>query len=169
MSMSGNRITKDTIPEGFCISLALFDLVPVVLFGLCAIRAGSLFHSALFTAGAVVCLVSGIVKVLWKIIAAARKKNVWPMFLQMRIFMPIGFLAMLLALIVDHANLSSAAILAGITGAPACVFFALGAFGMILMCVFAVRLNSSDARSNWIEQITNSLAQLCFFIALLLV
>ena len=169
MSMSGNRITKDTIPEGFGMALALFDLVPVVLFGLCAIRAGSLFHSVLFVGGAAICLASGVVKVLWKLIAAAKKKNIWPMFVQMRILMPIGFMVMLLALIVDSANLNAAAIVAGITGAPACVFFALGAFGMILMCVFAVRLNSSDARSNWIEQITNSLAQLCFFIALLLV
>ncbi len=167
--MRKNKITKDTIPEGFGIALALVDFVPVVLFGLCAIRVGSLFQSALLTAGAVICLVSGIIKVLWKLIAAARKKNVWPMFLQMRIFMPIGFLAMLLALIVDRANLNAAAILTGLTGAPACVFFALGALGMILMCVFAIRLDSGDARSNWTEQITNSLAQLCFFIALLLV
>lgn len=167
--MRKNKITKDTIPEGFGIALTLVDFVPVVLFGLCAIRVGSLFQSALLTAGAVICLVSGIIKVLWKLIAAARKKNVWPMFLQMRIFMPIGFLAMLLALIVDRANLNAAAILTGLTGAPACVFFALGALGMILMCVFAIRLDSGDARSNWTEQITNSLAQLCFFIALLLV
>lgn len=65
--------------------------VPVVFFGLSAVRAGSLLHSALFVAGAVVCLVSGVVKVLWKGIAAVTRRNIWPMFVQMRVFMPAGF------------------------------------------------------------------------------
>lgn len=42
-------------------------------------------------AGAVVCLVSGVVKVLWKGIAAVTRRNIWPMFVQMRVFMPAGF------------------------------------------------------------------------------
>lgn len=63
-----NKITKDTIPEGFSVALAVFDLIPVVFFGLSAIRAGSLFHSTLFVIGALICLVSGIVKVLWKLL-----------------------------------------------------------------------------------------------------
>lgn len=49
-----------------------------------------LLHSALFVAGAVVCLVSGVVKVLWKGIAAVTRRNIWPMFVQMRVFMPAG-------------------------------------------------------------------------------
>ena len=65
--------------------------VPVVFFGLSAVRAGSLLRSALFVAGAVVCLVSGVVKVLWKGIAAVTRRNIWPMFVQMRVFMPAGF------------------------------------------------------------------------------
>lgn len=50
-----------------------------------------LLHSALFVAGTVVCLVSGVVKVLWKGIAAVTRRNIWPMFVQMRVFMPAGF------------------------------------------------------------------------------
>ena len=48
-----NRMTKDTVPEGFSVPMALVDLVPVVFFGLSAVRLGSLFHSALFVAGAI--------------------------------------------------------------------------------------------------------------------
>ena len=73
---AGNKMTKDTIPEGFTVSMALVDLIPVVFFGLSAVKAGSLFHSSLFVAGALVCLVSGVVKVLWKLIAAVSSKNV---------------------------------------------------------------------------------------------
>lgn len=43
------------------------------------------------------------------------------------------------------------------------------ALGMILMCIFAFRLDSSDPRSNWIEQITNAIAQICIFAGLMFV
>lgn len=164
-----NNITKETIPQGFPVALALVDLVPVVFFGLSALRVGGLFHSALFTAGAAICLLSGVGKVLWKLLAAAAGKNVWPLFVQMRVAMPLGFFAMLLALLLGRKTLNGAAILAGLTGFPACIFFGLGVLGMALMVVFAVRLNSADRRANWLEQAVNGLAQACIFVGLLLV
>ena len=167
--MSKNKITKDTVPEGFSVPLALVDLLPVVFFGLSALRVGQLFSSALFTVGAAVCLISGVVKVLWKLIAALSRKNVWPMFVQMRVFMPMGFVLMLAALIVDRVHLNGAAVIAGLTGFPACLFFALGVLGMVLMTVFAFQLDSSDPKANWLEQGVNGLAQICFFVGLLLV
>ena len=139
--------------------MALVDLIPVVFFGLSAVRVGRLFQSALFVTGALICLLSGVVKVLWKLIAAVSRRNIWPMFVQMRIFMPVGFLLLLAALIAGRAKLCSAAILTGICGFPACVFFALG----------ARRLDSSDPRANWLEQGVNALAQICIYIGLLLV
>ena len=115
-------------------------------------KAGNLFHSGLFVAGAVVCLLSGVVKVGWKLIAAVSQRNIWPMFVRMRVLMPVGFLTMFAALIVDRA----------------CLFFLAGALGMILMLVFAFRMDSSDPKVNWMEQTVNSLAQICFFIGLML-
>lgn len=164
-----NIITKDTIPEGFSVTLALVDLIPVVFFGLSALRLGGLLSSPLFMLGAALCLISGVVKVLWKLIAAVSQRNVWPMFVQMRILMPVGFLILLIALIGDRANLSGSAIFAGLTGFPACIFFLLGILGMVLMTVFAFRLDSSDPKANWLEQAVNGIAQACFFIGLLLV
>lgn len=84
-----NRMTRETIPEGFSAPRAFVDLLPVVFFGLSAVKAGNLFHSGLFVAGAVVCLLSGVVKVGWKLIAAVSQRNIWPMFVQMRILMPV--------------------------------------------------------------------------------
>ena len=163
-----NRMTRDTVPEGFSVPMALVDLVPVVFFGLSAVKAGSLFHSGLFMAGAVICLLSGVVKVGWKLIAAIFQKNIWPMFMQMRILMPVGFLMLLTALVVDRGGLNDKAMLAGLTGFPACLFFLSGALGMALMAYFAFRMDSGDPRVNWMEQIVNSIAQICFFIGLLL-
>ena len=81
------------------------------------------------------------------------------MFVQMRVLMPVGFLTMFAALIVDRA---------GLNGFPACHFFLAGALGMILMLVFTFRMDSSDPKVNWMEQTVNSLAQICFFIGLML-
>ena len=153
-----NKITKRTIPAGFSVSLALVDLIPVVCFGLSAVRVGSLFSSTMFMICAGICL-----------IAAVSQKNIWSMFVQMRILMPVGFLVMLAALIVDRGNLSGAAIFAGLTDFPACVFFGLGVLGVILMMIFALRLDSSNPRANWLEQGVNGIAQMCIFIGLLLV
>lgn len=41
-------------------------------------------------------------------------------------------------------------------------FLLAGALGMILMLVFAFRMDSSDPKVNWMEQTVNSLAQICF-------
>ena len=45
---------------------------------------------------------------------------------------------------------------------PAVVFFAITVIGMICMSVFAVKLDGTKAKNNWIEQITNAVAQGCF-------
>ena len=43
-----NRMTRETIPEGFSAPMAFVDLLPVVFFGLSTVKAGNLFHSGLF-------------------------------------------------------------------------------------------------------------------------
>ena len=147
-------ITKFTHSKSIQIIIVKLDyLIPVIFFGLSAIRIGSLFHSTLFVIGAVICLVSSVVKVLWKLIAAVAKKNIWLMFVQMRIFMPIGFIVLITTLIVDRANLNGSAILAGLLSFPSCIFFAIGVIKMILMTVLAFKADSSNPKVNLTEQI----------------
>ena len=86
----------------------------------------------------------------------------------MRIVMPIGFALMLLSVILNRKAIRFAAVLAALTSFPSVVFFALGLIGMVLMGVFASRLDSADLRSNWIEQLTNTAAQAAIFIGILL-
>lgn len=120
-----NRMTRETIPEGFSAPMAFVDLLPV-FFGLSAVKAGNLFHSGLFVAGAVVCLLSGVVKVGWKLIAAVSQRNIWPMFVQMRVLMPVGFLTMFAALIVDRAGLNGEAMLAKLSAFSGMPFLPCG-------------------------------------------
>ena len=162
------KITKETVPEDFTLSLALVDALPVLFFGGSMILIALLFKSRLFLAGALLCFWAGAAKVLWKIVVVKKKKNIWWLFLQMRIVMPIGFALMLLSVILNRKAIRFAAVLAALTSFPSVVFFALGLIGMVLMGVFASRLDSADLRSNWIEQLTNTAAQAAIFIGILL-
>ena len=136
------KMTKDTIPENFTLSLALVDALPVLFFGGIMILIGLLFGSPLFLIGAALCFWAGAAKVLWKIIVVTKKKNIWWMFLQMRIVMPIGFVLMILAVILNRSAID-------------------------LPAVFAAKLDSADVRSNWIEQLTNAVAQAAIFTGIL--
>ncbi len=165
--MANNKMTKDTIPDEFTLTLALVDAIPVVFFGLSCVRIGQLFHSVLFLVGAIACLAGGMGKVLWKIIVAIWKKNVWPLFIQMRIVMPLGFALMLISVGMGYRQIDFAKVSEICLRPPAVFFFLVGILGMILMTVFAVKLDSSDSRSNWIEQTTNGIAQFCIYMGLL--
>ena len=87
----------------------------------------------------------------------------------MRILMPAGFLLMLTSLFANADKVSFRSICQAVTSFPSVIFFAAGLLGMILMTVFAFVLDSADPRANWIEQLTNGVAQTAFFIGLLLI
>ena len=161
------KMTKNTIPENFTLSLAFVDALPVLFFGGSTILIGLLFGSPLFLTGATLCFLAGAAKVLWKITVVKMKKNVWWLFLQMRIVMPLGFALMILAVIMNRSAVNLSAVFAAIVSLPSVIFFAIGVTGMVLMGVFAAKLDSADVRSNWIEQITNALAQAAVFTGIL--
>ena len=161
------KMTKDTIPENFTLSLALVVALPVLFFGGSMILIGLLFGSPLFLIGAAFCFWAGAAKVLWKIVVVTKEKHVWWMFLQMRIVMPIGFVLMILAVILNRNAINLSAVLAAVVSLPSVLFFAVGAIGMVLMGVFAAKLDSADVRSNWIEQLTNAIAQASVFAGIL--
>ena len=162
------KISKDMVPEGFSISLALVDSIPVIFFGLTSIILGLSFSSITFIIGACITFLSGLIKVIWKIIVATKKKNIWSLFIQMRIFMPIGFVIMIIGFIIACFN-SDMNIFFNSLLNPICIgFLVLGLVGMAMMVVFAIKLDSSDSKSNWIEQICNGISQACFFIGFLI-
>ena len=161
------KMTKETIPENFTLSLVLVDALPVLFFGGSMILIGLLFGSSLFLIGAALCFWAGTAKVLWKIIVVAKKKNVWWMFLQMRIVMPLGFVLMILAVILNRSAIDLPTVFTTIVSFPSVIFFAVGVLGMALMGIFAVKLDSADVRSNWIEQLTNAIAQASIFTGIL--
>ena len=162
------KMTRDVVPEGFTLTLALIDALPVLFFCASMIVISRLFSSSLFLAGALLCFIAGAAKVLWKVIVVLKKKNIWFLFLQMRILMPIGFCLMVISLIVKRSEISLAGMGSAFMRMPSLIFFGIGILGMLLMMVFAAKLDSSDVKANWIEQLTNGIAQAAIFVGLLL-
>ena len=162
------KISKNIVPEGFTVKLALVDSIPVIFFGLASIILGLSFSSITFIIGACITFLSGLLKVIWKIIVATRKKNIWPLFIQMRIIMPIGFLIMVIGFIISCFNNDMNIFFNSLLNPICIIFLALGLVGMAMMVVFAIKLDSSNPKSNWIEQICNGISQACFFIGFLI-
>ena len=162
------QVDKNTKFENFTISLALFDALPVIFFSLASIFIGLSIESVIFVVGAIITFLSGSLKVIWKIIVATKKKNIWPLFIQMRIVMPLGFLIMLVGFIVCLVNKDLTSFWQSLLNPVSIIFLIVGFLGMILMTIFAVKLDSSDSLSNWIEQGTNAISQIAFFIAFLI-
>ena len=161
------KMTKDTIPENFTLSLAHVDALPVLFFGGSMILTGLLFGKPLFLFGAALCFWAGAAKVLWKIIVVTRRKNIWWLFLQMRTVMPLGFALMIFAVILNRNVINLPVIFTAVTSFPSVIFFTAGVTGMVLMGIFAAKLDSADVRSNWIEQLTNAIAQAAIFTGIL--
>ena len=47
------------------------------------------------------------------------------------------------------------------------IFLILGLIGLVAMIICSIKLDSSDLKSNWIEESINSVTQLFIFIAIL--
>lgn len=147
---------KSNEVQGFTLGLALADAIPVVLFALILSCIMTRFHNNVFLSGGILTIVGGTCKVLWKMLLACRKKDYHflnrPLFI---VLMPSGFLLMLLALVI------------ACLGFPSVLFFIPGILGLVAMTIYVKCHDKSDAKNNWIEQLTNSFAQLMFLLGIL--
>lgn len=170
--MSENRKEKqqnlDTIPEGFTLSMAVMDCLPVLFFSIGISVLSLRFDSMLFRIGAFCIILAGSLKVLWKFVLALGRRDIPFLNRQMKYLMPTGFLLLLLSLALDHDKWSIRTVWVSVTGMPAILFWLLGIVGITCMVWFAKHLDGRDAKANWKEQGVNSLAQMCFMLAILL-
>lgn len=168
-----NKISKKEnknkqIPEGFTLSMALVDCLPVIFFSVSFGILASRFDSEIFRIGVCLVILAGLLKVGWKLVIALFQKSISFLNLQMRFVMPIGFLLILISLFVDHSKWSWAAISRHVTSLPASIFFLGGIIGIVFLIWSAKHSNSKDAKANWKEQIINSFTQFCIMMGILL-
>lgn len=155
--------------EGFTLSMALVDAIPVLVFGASCILVGMIFKSPLFITGAVLAFLAGFLKVMWKVVLGISGKDVKWLNKQFRYLMIGGWVLIIASLIIGRKNISFSAMGAAVTSMPSLVFFILGALGMVTMGVLGKKLDPTVAKNNWIEQSVNCVAQSCIFLGLLFI
>lgn len=152
--------------EGFTLSLALVDALPVVFFAAAMISFGARLNSGLFIAGAVLAVCGGAGKVAWKLMLALAHKDVPWLAKQMRVTMPIGFVLIIAGCVASGQ--AFLALSAGFTEPPSSVLMIVFFLCMLAMGWFAGHMDQKDARANWVEQLTNAAGQACLLAAVLL-
>ena len=127
----------------YTLGLALFDIVPVLLFLISCILIYSMCMSRLFLAGALCCFIGGMAKVIWKLIVVLAKRDIPAFSRVFRVLMIGGFALMLLSVILSTVRT--------VAGGRA----------------FAD--SAKSARSNWIEELINTAAQLAILAGVVIV
>lgn len=153
--------------QNFTLSLALFDALPVIFFCIAMFLIASHFHNLFFFIGIVLCILAGCGKVFWKILVTVKGYDIHFLNRQLRIFMPLGFFFVIVGLINGRNVINFTNLIHQIMLFPTCLFFGITIIDMICMSLFAFTLDGSKAKSNWIEQITNTIAQCCFLLGVL--
>ena len=149
------------------IPMALTDAIPVIFFGASAVFISMIYGSVIFCVGAALCIAAGLGKVAWKLIKAVSSRDIRPLFVQMRMLMPLGFVLIIASLFIDGADFP--AIWKNITGFPCIILFAAGCVGMAAMIILAAAADPGNSRANWTEQAVNSAAQLCFLLGIIII
>ena len=153
--------------EKFTVQLAMVDALPVLFFGIAVVVLGVKLHSAVFFIGAVVCLLAGAGKVLWKFLIALAGKDVRFLGGQLRYLMPTGFILMVIGAVASDHSLVASLINAAVR-MPCILFFIIAIIALIGMIVCARKFDRHDVRGNWIEQGINAIAQGCVMVGVLL-
>ena len=156
------------VPEGFTLSMAVLDCLPVLFFSISAVCLAERFPSVLFRVGIFLIILAGSLKVSWKMVIALAEKNIPILSGQMRVLMPLGFVLCILALFLNHAGWSFDSVLHHFIRLPSLIFFIMGIAGIFVMIWFAATKDRLDARSNWKEQAVNGVTQFCIMIGIFL-
>ncbi len=154
------------LPEGFTLSMAIMDTLPVLFFSIGVGIIGNRLDSQIFLAGAILVILAGALKAGWKFMICLAKKDVRFLNRQMRYLMPVGFVLMVLGLIVDRDKWDLQEVVAHCLRFPSILFLILGILGIAGMIYLGKHANGRDAKANWMEQGVNSVAQLCFLLAI---
>lgn len=154
--------------EGFTLSLALVDAIPVLSFGVAMVIIASRFDSTLFMIGAALSVLGACCKVAWKLVLGITKKNLRWLNKPFVPMMASGFMLLVASLVLGFGKIHWSGVLAAITGMPSLLFFLAWIGLMFVMSWYRKnKFNNDDARSNWTAQIINAIGQTCLLLGIL--
>jgi len=154
--------------EGFTISLALVDAIPVLSFGISMVIIASRFRNPLFIIGAALSVIAGCCKVSWKLVLGIWKKDLrW----LNKPFLPMqctGICFIFGSILTSLGKIDWAGVLAAVTGIPSILFFIAWIALMGVMVWYRKhKFKHDDAASNWTAQIINAVGQTCLLLGIL--
>ncbi|MBP7349798.1 MAG: hypothetical protein KA965_14065 [Butyrivibrio sp.] len=158
------NVEKTKKYDGYNLSLALVDAIPVIFFLISGLLLFRIFPSKWFMLGISLSALAGSGKVLWKILLIRKMDFFW-LNRQFRFLMPAGFGFLLISILLNIHVINWNGIGRAVISFPSLLFFVAGIIGMIAMTLFIRKLDDS-LRSNWIEQLTNMAAQLMFLLGI---
>ena len=154
--------------EGFSVALALVDAIPVLSFGISTLIIAGRFDSVPFMIGAILAVLGGCCKVVWKLILGIWKKDLRWLNKPFVPMMATGFGFIVGSLIGGWKKISWSGVLASVTSFPSILFFAVWIGLMCFMVWYRKnKFQNDDARSNWTAQIVNAVGQTCLLLGIL--
>ncbi len=159
--------------EGFTVGLALLDAVPVLFFSFTGIIIGLAASSPIILIGAVLCVLGGLCKVIWKLLLGLGKGNFQALNKAFIPFMGVGFLVYVGGIVYAFVKgaLNAKTIAKKMAKFPSNILLAIGAglmgaMGKVKNAQSRDDFNK-DAKKNWLAECVNGSAQLCIFLAVL--
>lgn len=154
--------------EKCSIWLALYDFVPCLLFAISMTLIYILYPSNIFVFGAILSSMAGFFKAGWKLVLALTRKKIPWLQKQFKYNMISGVFLMVLSVIVDSNLVNFPRLLKEISTFPVYLLLLFTFFGYGGMSYCKKHLDSSKISSNYIEQTLNTLIQLSFLTAIVL-
>ena len=151
------------------IAMAFVGIIPVVLFAVSTVLLSSMLGERLLLAGAILCLLSGLVKSLGEIIFVLKKKSVEIFNTQSRFLIPLGVGIIAVCLFMNKDKEQFVYVFSCFKSFPADFFLISFGIGIGFMLLADFVLNHDDIRAEWIIRIINIVAQLVLLISVLIV
>lgn len=148
----------------FTPAMAVIDMIPVLLFFASTVVMVGRTGNVLVTVGGILVILAGMMKAVWKLICTFSKKDIPLLSKQLRVFMPIGFVALLIGLIQKSMTLGGQTVILRLLQLPAVLFLLLMMILVLLLGFLAVKGDRDIAIVTWIEEIVNIAAQASFLL-----
>ncbi len=163
--------------EGFTVGLALVDAIPVIFFSaslvlIASALAGSGATFWIVLVGAVMVAISGLCKVLWKLLLGLKVGDIKILNKIFVPFMAVGFMTTLVGVIVGTVTkvIKWNTVLGRALSIPSVIFFVCGFIAMGFMGKLKKSTDresfNKDAKKNWIAQFVNGFAQAMIFLGI---
>ena len=148
----------------FTPAMAVIDMIPVLLFCASTVVMVGRTGNVLVTVGGILVILAGMMKAVWKLICTFSKKDIPLLSKQLRVFMPIGFVTLLIGLIQKSMTLGGQTVILRLLQWPAVLFLLLMMILLLLLGFLAVKGDRDIAIVTWIEEIVNIAAQASFLL-----